>query len=120
MYFHEMSDVESTDLALLYFLRLLSRTGKKMSELVLPFKKYFHAGEINFEVKDKEKVLNNLRVQYGDAKIIELDGLSFEYPTWWFNVRASNTEPVLRLNLEANTKEEMEEKLAEVRQIIEG
>jgi len=120
MYFHEMSDVESTDLALLYFLRLLSRTGKKMSELVVPFKKYFHAGETNFKIADKEKILNNLRVQYNDAKIIELDGLSFEYPTWWFNVRASNTEPVLRLNLEANTKEEMEEKMKEIIKIIQS
>ncbi|MFA6547585.1 MAG: phosphomannomutase/phosphoglucomutase [Candidatus Magasanikbacteria bacterium] len=120
LYFHSMCDVESTDLALLYFLRLLSRSGKKLSELIAPLKKYFHSGEINFKVADKEKVLNNLRVQYGDAKITELDGLSFEYPTWWFNVRASNTEPVLRLNLEADTKGEMEEKLVNVKNIING
>lgn len=118
LYFGDMHDVESTDLALLYFLSLASRTGKKMSELTAPLQKYFHSGEINFHVNNKEEILAKLKENYGDAKVIELDGLSFEYPTWWFNVRGSNTEPVLRLNLEANTKEEMEEKLAEVKEII--
>lgn len=118
LYFHQMSDVESTDLALLYFLRLLSRTGKKLSELVAPLQKYFHSDEINFEVKNKEEILKKLKAKYSDAKILELDGISFEYPTWWFNVRGSNTESVLRLNLEANTKEEMEEKISEVKAIV--
>lgn len=118
MYFHEMHDVESTDLALLYFLKLVSRTDKTMSELVAPLKKYFHSGEINFRVADKDKILAGLRAKYTNGKVVEMDGFYVEYPTWWFNVRASNTEPVLRLNLEANTKEEMEEKLAEVKKII--
>lgn len=120
LYFNQMHDVESTDLALLYFLSLISRTGKTMSELTAPLKKYFHSGEINFHINNKEEILAKLKEKYSDAKAVELDGLSFEYPTWWFNVRGSNTEPVLRLNLEANTKEEMEEKLEEVRRIIEG
>ncbi len=120
LYFNDMHDVESTDLALLYFLSLVSRTGKKMSELTAPLKKYFHSGEINFNVSNKDEILAKLKEKYSDAKVIELDGLSFEYPTWWFNVRGSNTEPVLRLNLESNVKSEMEEKLVEVKKIIEG
>lgn len=118
LYYHTMSNVESTDLSLLYYLRLLSRTNKKLSELTAPLKKYFHSGEINFKITDKESVLRRLKEKYNDAKITNLDGLSFEYTTWWFNVRASNTEPVLRLNLEANTKEEMEKKLAEAQALI--
>ncbi len=119
MYFHEMHDVESTDLALLLFLKLVSSTGKKMSELTDPLNKYFHSGEINFHVENKDLILANLREKYADGKTVKLDGFYVEYPTWWFNVRGSNTEPVLRLNLEANTKSEMEEKLAEVKKIIE-
>ncbi len=118
LYFGDMHDVESTDLALLYFLSLISRTGKTMSELTAPLKKYFHSGEINFHVNNKDEILAKLKEKFNDAKVIELDGLSFEYPTWWFNVRGSNTEPVLRLNLESNVKSEMEEKLAEVKKII--
>ncbi len=118
MYFHEMHDVESTDLVLLYILKLVSGTGKKISELISPLKKYFHSGEINFHVSDKDKILADLRAKYTDGKVVEMDGFYVEYPTWWFNVRVSNTEPVLRLNLEANTKEEMEEKLVEVKKII--
>jgi len=120
LYYEDMYGVESTDLSLLYFLRLISQSGKKMSELVAPFKKYFHSGEINFHVADKDRILAALREKYQDGKVVDLDGFYTEYPTWWFNVRASNTEPVLRLNLEANSKEEMEQRLVEVKSIIEG
>jgi len=120
LYYQDMYGVESTDLSLLYFLRLISRSGKTMSELTAPLNKYFHSGEINFKVVDKDKVLAELRNKYTDGKVVELDGFYVEYPTWWFNVRVSNTEPVLRLNLESNSKEEMEDKIAEVKKIIEG
>ena len=120
MYFNNLHDVESTDLVLLYILKLVSRTGKKISELTAPMKKYFHSGEINFYTDKKTEILAKLREIYGNGKVVELDGFYVEFPTWWFNVRAANTEPVLRLNLEANTKEEMEEKLAEVKKIIES
>ena len=82
--------------------------------------KYFHSGEINFKVADKEAVLERLREKYGDAKINELDGLTFTYPDYWFNARVSNTESLVRLNLEARTKEIAEEKIVEVSNIIKG
>lgn len=119
LYYEDMYGVESTDLSLLYFLRLVSQTGKKMSELTAPLNKYFHSGEINFHTDKKTEILVKLKEKYSGGKVVELDGFYVEYPTWWFNVRVSNTEPVLRLNLEANTKEEMDEKLAEVKKIIE-
>lgn len=118
LYYESMYGVESTDLSLLYFLRLISRTGKKLSELTAPLHKYFHSGEINFHTDKKEEILAKLREKYNDGKLVEMDGFYTEYPTWWFNVRVSNTEPVLRLNLEANTKDEMEQRLVEVKRTI--
>lgn len=118
LYYESMYGVESTDLSLLYFFRLISRTGKKLSELTAQLHKYFHSGEINFHTDKKEEILAKLRERYNDGKVVEMDGFYVEYPTWWFNVRVSNTESVLRLNLEANTKDEMEQRLAEVKKII--
>lgn len=69
---------------------------------------------------DPPAVLAKLRAKYSDAAILELDGLSFEYPTWWFNVRCSNTEPLVRLNLEAQDRSDMERHRDEVLAIIRG
>jgi phosphomannomutase len=120
LYFHDMYNVESSDLALLYILQLLSRQSKKLSELVGPLKKYSHSGEINFKVSDKDAVLTAIRYDYlSSAKTVtELDGLHYAFPWGWFNVRASNTEPVLRLNLEATTKEKMNEELIKLKKLI--
>ena len=118
LYFHDLTDLESADLALLYILQLLSVQDKKLSELWQSLNKYCQSEEINFKVENKEEVLKKLQEKYFDAEINKLDGLLFTYPDYWFNVRASNTEPVLRLNLEANSKELMEEKLAEIKKII--
>ena len=79
-----------------------------------PYYKYFHSGEINLPVNDGYKKIISLKEIYQDAEISEFDGLSIEYPDFWFNVRVSNTEPLLRLNLEARTKEIMEQKRDEV------
>jgi phosphomannomutase len=71
-------------------------------------------------VKDKDAVIARLKERYADGVITELDGVKIDFPDWWFNVRPSNTEPVLRLNLETKTKEEMEEKQVELLAIIRG
>ncbi len=121
LYFENMYGVESSDLSLLYLLSLVSRTGKTITDLIMPLQnKYFHSGEINFHTDKKAEIIAKLREKYSDGKVVEMDGFYVEYPTWWFNVRVSNTEPVLRLNLEANTKEEMEQRLEEVKKIILG
>lgn len=105
----------------LLVLNLLARTGKPLSELIKPFKTYFSTGEINFEVSDKATILQTMETRYADAKsITHLDGVSIEYTDWWCNVRASNTENLLRLNLEAKTKELRDEKLVEITQIIQA
>jgi phosphomannomutase len=102
----------------IWVLKLLSATDKKMSELIMPLKKYYASGEINSEVDDKEGKMKELAETYTDGKVSLLDGVRIDFSDWWFNVRPSNTEPLLRLNLEARSKKLMEEKLNEVLKII--
>lgn len=119
-YWEENSKAEMTTLVVVTLLNLLNDTGKKMSELTADLKKYYHSGEINSDVADKQAVMDKLKEIYKDGELDELDGIRIDYPDWWFNVRPSNTEPKLRMNLEAKTKELMEEKRDEVLGIIRG
>ncbi len=119
-FFSENSKAEMTTLAVVMILNLLNETGKKMSELVLNLKRYFQSGEINSEVADKEAVFRSLKEKYADGQLDERDGVRIDFPDWWLSVRASNTEPKIRLNLEAKTKELMEEKRDEVLGVIRG
>lgn len=117
-FFEENSKAEMTTLAVIMLLNLMNETGRKMSELTQELKRYYHSGEINSDVEDKSAVMNKLKEKYDDGKLDELDGIRIDYPNWWFNVRPSNTEPKLRMNLEAKNKELMEEKRDEVLGII--
>jgi phosphomannomutase len=121
-YFRDFFMVESSDLAMLHALAIMKRTGKKLSELIAPLNIYFHSNEINFSVNDKNALMKRLEEKYAPlaSETIRLDGLRFEFSTWWFNVRASNTEPLVRLNLEAQTKEEMDARVGEVAEIIKN
>jgi phosphomannomutase len=92
----------------------LAESKKSMSELIKPAKKYAQSGEINFETDDKEAALDDLKRAYPKAKKEELDGLTVDAGTWWCNVRASNTEPLLRLNLEASDRKHVDKLVAEV------
>ena len=83
-----------------------------------PLRRYYASGEINSTVEDVDRVIGALRQQYGDGDVLELDGLSVEFDTWWFNVRPSNTEPLVRLNLEAKTEDEMKRRRDEVLAVI--
>ncbi|MEK7084351.1 MAG: phosphomannomutase/phosphoglucomutase [Patescibacteria group bacterium] len=122
LYYHDLSDVESSDLSFLYIAQMLSRAQRPLSEIIAPLKKYFHSGEINFEVADKEAVMKKIEDTYAsDAEeISHLDGVWMKFPWGWVSVRASNTDPVLRLNVEAVAKDVMEEKMREVSEMIEG
>ena len=93
----------------------ISQSGKTLSALIKPFKKYYHSEEINFEVKNKKKVLKTLGNKFSKkGKVSKIDGLRIDFKDWWFNVRPSNTEPFLRLVIEAKTKKLMEEKKKEI------
>ena len=97
----------------LMVLELISNDGRKFSEIVNEFEKYPASGEMNFMVPDIQSIMDKLQASHTDAVSVDtLDGLSVWYADWWFNVRASHTEPLLRLNVEANTKELLEEKTA--------
>jgi len=119
-FFEENQKAEMASLAVVKILNLLNQTGKSFSQLTAVLRKYFHSGEINSEVKDKQAVFDQLKKKYADGKLNELDGVRIDFEDWWFNVRASNTEPKIRLNLEARTKDIMKEKVAEVLAIIRG
>jgi phosphomannomutase len=100
-------------------LELLGRTGRKLSELVAPLRERYHiSGEINSRVGDVPAVLARIAERYADARVHHLDGLSVDYDDWHFNVRPSNTEPLIRLNLEATTRDAMERRRDEVLALI--
>ncbi|MEA2098184.1 MAG: phosphomannomutase/phosphoglucomutase [Patescibacteria group bacterium] len=101
------------------FLKFLSEKNMAFSETIKPYQRYFHSGEINTKVNNVKETLKEIEDKYGDGKVIKIDGVTVEYSDWWFNVRGSNTEPVIRLNLEARSKELMEEKAKEVSEFIE-
>ena len=100
-YFRDNYFTESSSLAVLSVANLVSQSDKPLSEMIRPIQRYAASGEINSVVKDPDAVYSRLRDSYGHGKVIELDGVSFEFDDWWFNVRLSNTEPLVRLNLEA-------------------
>jgi phosphomannomutase len=111
-YWRDNYYADSGEIALVKILNVLSAEKKPFSEIIRPLKRYFATGEINFEVEDKDGKMKELEAIFHDGKISHLDGISVEFKDWWFNVRKSNTEPVLRLNLEAKTKALMDEKKA--------
>jgi phosphomannomutase len=119
-YFRDFSQADSGVVPFLLMLELISKKGKKLSEILRPFReRYFITGELNTPVEDVEQTLQELKGRFGnDGRVIELDGISVEAEDWHMNVRPSNTEPLLRLNLEARTRELMERKRDEVLAVI--
>lgn len=117
-YYRDNFYCDSAAITMLKVLVVLSEhPGIPMSELVKPFRRYATTGEVNFEVEDKDGMIKILARTFSDGKVDFLDGVTVEYKDWWFNCRASNTEPLLRLTLEAKTaqrKDEMYERLIEI------
>ena len=99
-------------------LNLLSTDGVPLSELIRPLKRYHSTGEINFEVEDKDAKIEEIAGKFSDGRQSRVDGVTVEYDDWWFNVRKSNTEPLLRLMLEGRTAEHMNEGLARVKTVL--
>jgi phosphomannomutase len=110
---------ESAAYALVLVLRLLARRGGKLSALVEPLRsRYSQSPEINVEVADKQSAMERVRARYASGKIDTLDGISVEFDDFWFNVRPSNTEPLLRLRLEARTRGIAEAKSEEIKALL--
>jgi phosphomannomutase len=109
-YFGDFWRADSGMLAALYALAELMATPKSLSNLLEPYNRYFSSGEINSKVKDASKSIKLVKDKYQDKyEVDELDGLTVTAENWWFNLRPSNTEPLLRLNVEADTQKQMAE-----------
>ena len=116
--FRDNCYTDSGFIAFVILLQLLSNYDQPLSEIVKPFYKYFKSPELNFEVKNKEEIIEKVKQKYSDGKQDFLDGVTVEYKDWWFNVRPSNTEPLLRLTVEADTQELLEQKKKELTKVI--
>jgi phosphomannomutase len=118
-YFRDNYTTESSAMAVLCLANIVSQSGRPLSALVAPLQKYAASGEINTRVEgDPKKVLRRIKAAYKDGRVLELDGVSVEYRDWWFNVRLSNTEPLVRLNVEAKTRRRMETRRDELLALI--
>lgn len=119
-YFYKFSygTFESPEVLTWKFLEFISSTDKTVAQSIAPYKIYFHSGEVNSKVENVINTLQKIKETYKDGEINELDGVTITFDDWWFNVRGSNTEPLIRLNLEAKTKELMEQKRDEVLSVI--
>jgi phosphomannomutase len=121
-YFRDFFQADSGVIPFLLMLELVSRRGKPLSEILRPYRqRFFLTGELNTPVADVPLKLHELKERFADSgKVSHLDGISIEFPDWHFNVRPSNTEPLLRLNLEARSRELMERKRDEVLSVIQS
>jgi phosphomannomutase len=120
-YFRDFWNADSGTIPALLMLELVSTSGRTLAELIADFRsRYFISGEINSEVADQEAKMEEIVERYGEgAEVSRLDGISIDHPDWHFNVRPSNTEPLLRLNLESLvSREDMEEKRDDVLGLI--
>jgi phosphomannomutase len=117
-YFRGNYFFESPFFVLFKIVEAISQSQKPLSDLTKKYKKYFHSGEINFKVANKDKKIKELENYFKDGKISHLDGIRIDFPDWWFNVRPSNTEPLLRLVLEAKNEKLMKEKKEEIQGLI--
>lgn len=119
-FYKENFYTDSALITMIYVLEMMQKERKKLSELVESINPYSASGEINFEIEDKQGTMKKVEQHYKDAQITHIDGVTIEYPDWWFNLRESNTEPLLRLNLEADSKELMKKKINEVKQLLKN
>jgi phosphomannomutase len=117
-FFEDFFGCESALLTMIKIFEILSEEKKSIKKLAEPFKKYYHSGEINFEVKNKVEMMGIIDKHYKTGKHSRLDGVTVEFKSWWFNVRSSNTESILRLNLEVKEKKELTKKIDEINRLI--
>ena len=114
-YYRDNFYADSGMITLVHVINIVSEADNvPISELISPLRRYNSSGEINFTVENKQAKMDELARRYSDGQIDQLDGVSIGYKDWWFNCRPSNTEPLLRLNIEARSKELLDEKLAEI------
>lgn len=121
-YFRDNFYTDSGIITALLVVNIMERTGKPLSKLVSPYSKYHRSGERNFKVANPATTMVRLEKEFaqGAKKVEKLDGLLVEFDDWWFNARPSNTEPLLRLNVESKSEEQLQENLAKLETVLRG
>jgi phosphomannomutase len=117
-YYRDNFCTDSGIITLVHVLNIVSEAKTPISNLIEPLRRYYSSSEKNFEVKDKQARMDELAKRYSQGQIDRLDGITVGFKEWWFNCRASNTEPLLRLNVEAKTKDLLDGNLAEIEQML--
>ncbi len=117
-YYRFTGNAESQVITIIGLLKMLSEKGKSLSVVAEEFRRSFESGEINFETENTAQILEMLKKDYKDGELSTLDGVSFTYPDWRFNVRTSNTEPLLRLNIEAYSQSDIAKRVQELKSKI--
>jgi phosphomannomutase len=117
-YYEENFCADSGLITLVHVLNIVSKADKPISELIKPLRRYASTGEVNFKVEDKQSKMDELARVYNEGKVDYLDGVTVDFKDWWFNCRPSNTEPLLRLNIEAKTQELLDEKVKEMEKLV--
>jgi phosphomannomutase len=117
-YYADNFYADSGLITLVHIINIISEADMPVSELIKPLRRYHNSGELNFKVEYKKAKMEELAKRYYDGQVDYLDGVTVMYKNWWFNCRPSNTEPLLRLNVEAKTEELLKEKLAEIKRQI--
>ena len=117
-YYRDNYNADSAAITLVHVLNILTQSDLSVSELIKPLRRYSSSGEMNFRVTDKQGKMKDLTKKYRDSDIDYLDGVTIRYKEWWFNCRPSNTEPFLRLNVEAKSDEILKEKLSELEAML--
>ena len=117
-YFRDNYNADSGAIVLAVVASVVSGQDHPFSELIAPLKRYVQSGEINFKVEDKPARMEELAALFPDGRIDRLDGVTVDFADWWFNVRASNTEPLLRLNVEAANEQQLDDKLKQIEEVL--
>jgi phosphomannomutase len=114
-YYRDNFYADSGMITLVHVLNILSQSDEPLSKLIEPLRRYSSTGEVNFEVDDKETTMKELTRAYSDGQVDDLDGVTVQYKDWWFNCRPSNTEPLLRLIIEAKSDDQLDDKFDELK-----
>ena len=117
-YFKEAGGFEAPLLALLYILKSID--NNTLSDISKKYKKYYQSGELNYKVEDKEGKMKSILELFSEGRVEKIDGISIYYKDWWINVRPSNTEPVLRVNIESNNADILMEKINHIKKIMDS
>ncbi len=117
-YYRDNFYADSGLITFVHMINILSASKEPISELIRPLRRYYASGEINFVVDDKEEVTKEIRRKFSQGDTDDLDGITVQFKDWWFNCRSSNTEPLLRLNVEAKTQELLDKQLKEIENIL--